>query len=168
MKKEREELIDLLLGELDPERAYATEERIAADPGVAAERELYLEAIRLTRAAAAEGWPAGRGRLRYLRPLVAAAAVLAVAVGVFLLGGPTTPQTFFEPDGTFGYLLPEEVDSLGRVPDPSTTSTHTIRSGTVEVASLGSERFYDLKVGDEILPESEITAPAESGARIDL
>jgi hypothetical protein len=168
VKREREELIDLLLGELDPERAYATEERIAADPAVAAERELYLEAIRLTRAAAAEGWPAGRGRLRYLRPLVAAAAVLAVAVGVFLLGGPTTPQTIFEPDGSYGYLRPEETDSLGRVPDPSTTDSHIIRSGNVEVASLGSERFYKLKNGDEILPESEITAPAEGGGRIDL
>ncbi|MGH7162378.1 MAG: hypothetical protein ACREID_02755, partial [Planctomycetota bacterium] len=82
------ELIDFLLGELPPERAREMEELHARDVEASRERDRYQKVCNLVRAAAAEGWDARvRARPRLLRPLLAAAALVAAAVGAFFLNG---------------------------------------------------------------------------------
>ena len=69
MKKEREELIDFLLGELPAEEARTVAGRISENPSTASERDELVQAIGLLRAAAAQGWEAKpAARLRWLRP----------------------------------------------------------------------------------------------------
>lgn len=157
MNREREELIDFVLGEgAEPSRR---------DP--AAEADLRA-AIAVVRAAAAEGWGARGQRLRLLRPALAAAAVLLVAVAAFLLNG-AAPRAVYEPDGAFGALLPEETDSRGLAPEAPSVSVTTMRAGEAAVSALGADRPHPLAPGEEIPYESEIRTPkADAGARIDL
>jgi len=161
VKRRTDELIDFLLGELPEERA--------ADLRDHPDRARYEEAIELIRVAAAEGWaPRRRRRLVWLRPVVAAAAVLLVALSVFLLNGTPGAERVFEPDGTYGYLLPEEIAADGSVHTPARGDRTVLRNGTADVAALGSERSYPLEPGDVIAVDSEISAPTESALRIDL
>lgn len=157
MNREREELIDFLLGE--------GREPLVRDE--AAEAEL-LGAIAAVRAAAAEGWGARGKRVGLLRPALAAAAVLLVAAAAFLLNG-AAPRAVYEPDVAYGVLLPEETDSRGHAPEAPSVPVPTMRAGAAAFSPLGAERAQPLAPGDEIPWESEIrTARAELGARIDL
>ena len=170
MRREHEELIDFVLHELTPKRHREVAERIARDPEVAAERDRLLGVLGLVRAAAADGWPAPTpraARIRVLRPVALVAAVLLVALGLFLVNG-AGPQTFFEPDGPFGYLLPEEADAHGRVPVAATGTECVLRQGTVMISAVGSDREYALAAGESFPYGSEIKTPAETGARVDL
>jgi hypothetical protein len=156
VNREREERIDFLLGE-GPEPKMRD---------AAAEAELRA-AIAVVRAAAAEGWGA-RGRRRLLRPALAAAAVLLVALAAFLLNG-AAPQAVYEPDGAFGALLPEETDARGAAPGAPPVAVPTMRAGEATFVALGGDRGNPLAIGDEIPYESEISTPrADAGARIDL
>ena len=114
MRREREELIDYLLGELPLEQSRDVAERIARDPDAAADRDLYEESLRLIRAAAATGWETrpGRARLVWLRPALAAAAVIALVLGgTFFLNGGHHAHTVYDPDGAVGYARAEETDA---------------------------------------------------------
>jgi hypothetical protein len=172
VKREREELLDFVLGELDPERGRHVAERIARDPEAAADRDRYEEAVRLVRAAAAAGWEAparGRARLYRLRPALAAAAIIAaVALGIFLTSGRHHPATVYEPDVALGYARAEETDARGAVREPSTAQSCRLRLGEVEIAAIGSDRDYPLRRDEPIPLESEVKNSAEGGARIDL
>ncbi len=157
MNREREELIDFVLGE--------GKEPLVRDR--AAEAELRA-AIAVVRAAAAEGWGARGRKLSLLRPAIAAAAVLLVAVGAFLLNG-AAPPAVYEPDLAFGVLLPEETDSRGSAPEAPSVSVTTMRAGEAAVSALGADRPHPLSPGDEIPFDSEIrTTKVDAGARIDL
>jgi len=169
MRPEREELIDFLLGELPAERHHAVADRVAGDPEAAAERDRLAEALAVLRVAAAEGWeapPARARRLRLLRPALAAAALLLVALGFLLLRG--TADRVYEPDGAYGYLLPEETDARGRVPEPSTAPEYLLRAGAATVSALGSERDFPLQPGESFPADSDLKTPADSAARVDL
>jgi hypothetical protein len=161
---ERDDLIDFVLGELDPARAEEFR-------GREAEVEVYRRAADVLRAAAAEGWeaaPAREGRLRRLRPLLAVAALLLVAVALFWGNGAPPRSRVFEPDGAFGSLLPEETDEAGYVLAPAEGDGWTVRAGTVEAAALGGDRSWTLGPGDAIRAESEVRTGGAGGARIDL
>jgi len=170
VRPDRADLIDDVLSELPPERARAVAARVAADPSAAAERDELLAAIDLVREAAAGGWeaPAGAGRLRWLRPAIAVAAVLAIVAGVFLLNGGVPARAIYEPDLALGYLLCAETDSRGRVPEPSTTDVPRLREGKVDVAPIGSAREFRVDAGDALAFDTEARTTAESAARIDL
>ncbi|MHC4974716.1 MAG: anti-sigma factor [Planctomycetota bacterium] len=171
MKREREELIDYLLGELPLERGRAVAERIARDPDAAADRDLYEESLGLIRAAAAEGWETRRGRARlvWLRPALAAAAVIALVVGgTFLLNGGHHAHTVYEPDVAVGYARAEETDAEGSVFSPARGDGITVRTGKVSVAAIGSEREYALGQGEIVPLGSDVMTSAEGGARLDL
>lgn len=171
MRREREELIDYLLGELPLEQGRGVAERIARDPDTAADRDLYEESLRLIRAAAAEGWETrhGRARLVWLRPALAAAAVIALVVcGTFLLNGGHHAQTVYDPDGAVGYARAEETDAGGAVFLPAHGDTITVRAGEVEVAAIGSDHDYALGQGETVALDSDVKTSAESGARLDL
>ena len=170
MKREREELIDLLLGELAPDDAARVQRRLDGDPAERAEREFLARTIGLVRAAAAEGWPAPRvHRMRILGRAVAAAAVILVAVGIFLSNGSAVqPDTVYEPDHALGYLLPEETNAAGDVAIPSTTRRFMLRNGSVEISAIGSDENFRLQKGDPIAPESELKTLADDSARVDL
>lgn len=159
MNREREELIDFVLGE-GPEPA-------ARDR--AAEAELFA-AVALVRAAAAEGWGV-RGRrtpvVRWLRPALAAAAVVLVALGAYLLNG-AAPRAVYEPDVALGPLLAEETDSRGRAPGAPPVPAPTMRLGKATFSPVGGARKDPLRPGDEIPFESEVRTPLDAGARIDL
>ncbi len=162
-----DDLIDLLLGELPPER----EAELRRDPALPSRLRPYEEAIALLRAATAEGWEAcaPRRRSAWARRLVPLAAVLLVGLLLFLMDGrPRHRSRIFEPDGAFGELRPEETDAAGRVLDPSTASRPTLRTGAVEIAALGAKRRFPVAVGAPIPLDCEITTSAEGGARIDL
>ena len=170
MKRDREELIDFLLGELSPEWSHEVSQRIAGDPEAASERDLYVEAIGVLRAAAAEGWgarPARGARLRLLRPLVATAAILLVAVGLLFTNGEHRARVF-EPALAYGYLLPEETGAAGNVRQPARGDAFLVRAGTVDVGAIGSEQTFTVGPGSVLGPDSEVNAPAESGVRIDM
>lgn len=158
MNREREELIDFVLGEGPEPRVRDAK----------AEAELRL-AIASVRAAAAEGWGArGRRRRRVLAPALAAAAVLLVAASAFFLNG-AAPRAIYEPDVAYGVLLPEETDSRGMAPEAPSVSVTTMRAGDAAFSPLGADRPQPLAPGDEIPYESEIRTPhADAGARIDL
>jgi len=166
MKREREELIDFVLGE-----GPAPSVR---DP--AAEAEL-LEALAIARLAAAEGWgvrgqepkaaPGARARVRWLRPALAAAAVLLVALVAHLLNG-AAPGAVYEPDVVLGPLLAEETDASGMAPGAPPVAAPTMRLGKATFSPLGGARNDPLRPGDEIPFESELKTPADTGARIDL
>jgi len=156
VNREREELIDFILGEgPEPEECDR-----------AAEAELRA-AIAVVRTAAAEGWGARGRRLVFLRPALAAAAVVLVALAAFLLNG-AGPRAVYEPDVAFGVLLPEETDSSGTAPGAPPVPAPTMRAGKATFAPLGADRAEPLALGDEIPYESEVRTPAETGARIDL
>jgi hypothetical protein len=157
VNREREELIDFILGE--------GPEPLVRDP--AAEAELRA-ALAVVRTAAAEGWGARGRRLSFRRPALAAAAVLLVAATAFLLNG-AAPRAVYEPDTAFGALLPEETDSRGSAPEAPSVKVTTMRAGEAAVSPLGAERPHPLAPGDEIPYESEIRTPkSDAGARIDL
>jgi hypothetical protein len=171
VRREHEDLIDYLLGELPLERSREVAERIAHDPEAAAERDLYEESLRLIRAAAAPGWEArrGRARLTWLRPALAAAAVIALVVfGTFLLDGGHHAHTVYDPDGALGYARAEETDAAGSVFAPARGDDVTVRTGKVEVAAIGSDRDYPLETGETVPLESDVKSTAEDGARLDL
>jgi hypothetical protein len=170
MTRERDDLLDHLLGELDPERAREVRARIARDPELAAQRDAYAEALELLREAARAGWeaPAARRRMRLLRPVLAAAAVLLVAAGLLWLGGGVPRDAVYEPDEAYGYLLAEETDSAGRVPVPSTTGEPRVAAGTVDVAPLGSPEAHALGRGATFAFDTSIRARAGGAARVDL
>ena len=156
MNREREELLDFVLGE-GPEPARRD---------AAAEAELRA-AIGVVRAAAAEGWGV-RGQRRVLRPALAAAAVLLIALAAFLLNG-AAPRAVYEPDVAFGVLLPEETDAVGPAPEAPPVPVPTMRAGAATFTVLGGDRGDPLGIGDEIPYESEVSTPkADAGARIDL
>jgi hypothetical protein len=152
---ERDELWDFLLGE--------GAEPLHRDPALEAE---LRTALAVARAAAAEGWGV-RGRRRLLRPALAAAAVLLVAVAAFLLNR-APPRAIYEPDGAFGALLPEETDSEGRAPGAPTVSEPTMRAGEATFSPLGGARADPLRPGDVFPYDSEVKTTVASGARIDL
>ena len=171
MKREREELIDYLLGELPPERSREMAERIARDPEAASERDLCEESLKVIRAAAATGWEARRGRARLvrLRPALAAAAVIALVVaGTFFLNGGHHAHTVYDPDGAVGYARAEETDALGAVVAPPRGDGITVRVGKVEIAAIGSDRDYPLEPGETVPLGSDVKSTAEGGARLDL
>jgi len=169
--REREELIDYLLGELPLERSRDVAERIARDPEAASERDLFEESLRVIRAAAATGWEARRGRARliWLRPALAAAAVIALVVtGTFLLNGGHHAHTVYDPDGAIGYARAEETDAAGSVFLPARGDGITVRAGKVEVAAIGSDRDYPLEPGETVPLGSDVKSTAEDCARLDL
>lgn len=175
MTRPGEELIDFLLGELSPEREREVARRIADDPGFAAERDRLVEAQALIRAAAAEGWEESAApeqpaaRIRWLRPIAAAAAVLMLAVLPFVLRAkPSHAHRVFEPEAAYGYLLPEETDSQHFVLVASTATQFLFRAGKCAISPMGSEQEFPLGMGEEIAPDSDLNTPVESGARIDL
>jgi hypothetical protein len=169
VKQDHERLIDLLLHELEAGEARDLEARLDADPALAERRDEYARAIDLVREAADEGWQAPRSRLVWLRPAVAAAAVVLVVVGLFLMsGGPAADETHFAPDTIFGYLRAEETNAAGQVPEPSTATQITLRAGLLEVAAIGSERAYALAEGEVIQPGTELRSQADSRVRVDL
>jgi hypothetical protein len=171
VRREHEELIDYLLGELPLDRSREVAERIARDPDAAADRDLYEESLQLIRAAAATGWEARRGRARlvWLRPALAAAAVIALVVtGTFLLNGGHHAHTVYDPDGAIGYARAEETDAAGAVRVPPTATEVVVRTGSVEVAVIGSESWYTLGPGETVPLGSDVKTPAEGGARLDL
>jgi hypothetical protein len=171
VRREREELIDYLLGELPLERSREVAERIARDPETASERDLCEESLSVIRAAAAAGWEArqGRARLVWLRPALAAAAVIALVVaGTFFLNGGHHAHTVYEPDGAVGYARAEETDALGMVFAPPRGDEITVRLGKVEIAAIGSDRDYPLEPGETVPLGSDVKSTAEEGARLDL
>ncbi len=160
-----DDLIDLLLGELPPERAAA----LRADPALRPRIRRYEEAIGLIRDAALGGWEAAPVRRRWRTRLLPIAALLLAGLALFFLDGrPRHESRVFEPDLAFGELRPEETDAAGRVRTPSTADGPTVRLGSVEIAALGATRRFPVAVGGPIPPGSEITTSAEGGARIDL
>ncbi|HEX5135872.1 MAG TPA: hypothetical protein VFY93_02790 [Planctomycetota bacterium] len=164
MRREREELLDFVLGE-----GPAPLER---DP--AAEAEL-LDVLLLVRLAAAEGWgvrgqaaPRGaRAGVRWLRPALAAAAVFLVALLAYLLNG-AAPKAVYEPDVALGPLLAEETDANGMAPGAPPVPAPTMRLGKATFSPLGGARNDVLRPGEEVPLESELRTPADTGARIDL
>ena len=170
MRHRDEQHIDLLLGELGGDEALELEQRLGDDPELAARQRTYLASLDLIREAAADGWTAKRGRIAWLRPAIAAAALLMVAVTLFLLNRSTPgDRRVFVPDGAYGYLQAEELDRAGNVADPrSAVAQITVRSGTLEVAAIGSERSHMVRPGDILQPEHELRSGAEAGVRIDL
>jgi len=171
VKPEREQLIDYVLGELPPPQSRAVADRIATDPEAAAERDLLLEALGLVREAASEGWAAPaahRARVRWLRPAVAAAAVLLVAAGLLLLnGGAPGLQRIYDPPTALGYLLPEETGPAGEVPEPP-REAYVLRQGALDVSPLGSDQEFRVRAGEPLARECELKTPATTAARIDL
>jgi hypothetical protein len=171
VKREREELIDYLLGELPLEQSRDVAERIARDPDAAADRDLYEESLRLIRAAAATGWETrpGRARLVWLRPALAAAAVIALVVcGTYFLNGGHHAHTVYDPDGAVGYARAEETDAAGAVHAAATGTGITVRRGGVDIAAIGSDRDYPLGQGETVPLGSDIKTSAVGGARLDL
>jgi hypothetical protein len=165
VRREREELIDFVLGELPEGREAEVRQRVDADP---AEHDELVALLGVVRAAAAGGWGgAGAVRRRWLRPALAAAAVLLVAFALLLRNG-APREAIYEPDVAFGYLLPEETDAAGRVRTPSAAEVPVLRAGEAAISALGSARADPVAVGGEIPYESEIRTPADTGARIDL
>jgi hypothetical protein len=140
-------------------------QRVDADP---AEHDELVALLGVVRAAAAGGWGgAGARRARWLRPVLAAAAVLLVAFALLLRNG--APRgAIYEPDRAYGYLLPEETDAAGDVPEPSTAAVAVMRTGEATISALGSTRADLVAPGQEIPYDSEIRTPADTGARIDL
>ena len=168
MNRDREQLIDFLLGELPAEEVREVEARLSANAGETAQLERYREALGLLRAVAAEGWKA-RSRWRVLRPALAAAAVLAIAFTLFVANGaPIGARAVYLPDVAYGYLRPEETDAKGNVRTPSTVTESTLRAGRVEIAALGSERSFPVVPGTAIPDDTEISSTADTGVRIDL
>lgn len=168
----RGEILDYLLGELPPGRAQEVARRCEQDPAAAAERDRCLRTLGLLREAAEEGWeaePAARpGLLRRLsRSVLAAAALLAAVVSLFLLNGRGL-QAVYEPDQALGYLRPEETDSAGRVPVPARGEGFTLRSRAATLSPRGTDRQFALGRNDEIAADSEVTAPSGEGVRLDL
>jgi len=160
-----DELIDMLLGELPPERAAL----LRADPALRASIERYEQAIGLIRDAALPGWEAAPVRRAWRARVAAIAALLLAAFALFLLDGrPRYRSRVFEPDGAFGELRPEETDAAGRVLSPSEAQQPTLRLGAVEIAALGAKRRFPVSPGSPIPFDSEIMTAAEGGARIDL
>jgi hypothetical protein len=171
VRREREELIDYLLGELPLERSRDVAERIARDPDAAADRDLYEESRQLIRTAAAAGWETRRGRARlvWLRPALAAAAVIALVLfGTFLLSGGHHAHTVYDPDGAVGYARGEETDAAGAVYAPATGEDIAVRAGNVDIAAIGSDRDYALGQGETVPLGSDVKTSAEGGARLDL
>lgn len=170
MRRDDELLIDLLLDELSGEERRDVERRLVAESALAERHQAYSDALSILREAAAEGWEARRDAFRWLRPAIAVAAVLLVALTVFLLGDRANgARTVFEPDTAFGYLRAEETDSAGRVPDPSTVSEPTIASGELKVAALGSAQSpYTVGAGDVIRSDSELETETDASVRVDL
>jgi hypothetical protein len=158
VSREREEIIDFVLGE-GPEPALRDR---------AAEAELRA-VLAVVRVAAAEGWGV-RGRrapVRWLRPALAAAAVVLVALGAYLLNG-AAPRAVYEPDVALGPLLAEETDSSGMSPGAPPVPAPTMRLGKAAFSSIGGARRDPLRLGDEIPFESEVRTSLDTGARIDL
>jgi len=171
VRPERERLLDFVLGELGPEDARAVQARVDAEPELSAERDTLMRAMGLIREAAAEGWTIGRpaARLRWLRPALAVAAVLALAFAFLLTNGVSkSPAAVYEPDVALGYLLGEETTADGRVPRTGgDADAFVMRSGVAKVKSIGSTREFDLPAGATVPAESEIHT-TEDGARVDL
>jgi len=176
---ERHRLVDFVLGELPPDEAHAVAERVARDPGTAAERDRVRLAVAAIREAAATGWEAGSGgrggRLRRLGPALATAAAVLVAALLLLQrnGAPLHPTTVYEPDGAFGYLLPEEVDADGRMRAQAPGSgpaeaSYVLRRGAATVTAVGGRREFALTPGDAIADESRVQTPADGGAWVGL
>ena len=169
MSVRNEELIDYLLGELPEERAREFEAALADDDALRRELELYDESRRVIRLMASEGWnnrPWGRRRVRRL---YRAAAVLFIAVTVFLLTrGNGVQANIYEPDVRLGYLRAEEPDAAGQVPSPAAGGDYAVREGNVVVAPFGSPQEFPLTAGDTIAPESEVSVVNGEAARIDL
>ena len=170
MRRDDEKLVDFLLGEIGGEEAREFKARLAADRELAARERIYSASLSLLREAAADGWTARRGRMHRLRPALALAAVLAAAVTLLFLNRSRAPDArrVFDPDGSYGYLRAEELDRAGQVAAPSTVSQITVRSGSLEVAAIGSERVHRVGPGDILHPDHELRSGAESGVRIDL
>jgi len=156
VNRDREELFDFILGE--------GAEPSCRDPEAEARIRAAIDALR---AAAAEGWGVRGRRLPLLRPALAAAAVLLVAVLAFLLNR-AAPRAVYEPDMAFGVLLPEETDASGLAPGAPPVSVPTMRAGKATLSPLGGARADPLASGDEIPYDSEVKTPADEGARIDL
>jgi hypothetical protein len=105
--------------------------------------------------------------VRWLRPALAAAAVVLVALGTYLLNG-AAPRAVYEPDVALGALLAEETDSRGAAPGAPPVHVPTMRLGKATFSPLGGARKDALRSGDEIPFESELRTPLDTGARIDL
>jgi hypothetical protein len=165
----KDELIDFLLGELPEERAREVEAALAEDPTLREELAVYDESVHVIRLTASEGWNNRPWGYKRRRRLYRAAAILFIAVSVFLLArGNGVEANIYEPDLRLGYLRAEETDSAGHVPVPAAGRDYVVREGNVVVSPFSSPQEFPLKPGDRIAPESEVSVVNGDAVRIDL